>query len=220
MAGTRGGWAIATVALCGSLACGCADDRRPAPAPANAPGLAPGASSSATDGGSAPSATRDGATAPGIPAQAGDGATAPGPLAPAVDRDSSPAADPAPTEIGHGAGAGGPPRSRITLHALDVVGDMPRELVRRLVRRHHPPLRRCYERVLATRPDLAGEATIRFTIDRVGQVGDATASGLDAEVADCLERVFSQIRFPPDSSGLTRVTIEIEFQPLDDGPSR
>ncbi len=92
------------------------------------------------------------------------------------------------TGSGYGVGAGrGGMRGRSAdvpaarLGAPRVTGDLDRNIVRRYLRRNLPRLTYCYEKELLTRPTLAGEVTVQFTISGAARSREATASGVDAD---------------------------------------
>ena len=88
--------------------------------------------------------------------------------------------------------------------AATVQGDLPREVVERVVRRHFPRFRACYARGLAQNPKLAGKVTTRLTIDPSGAVSKAEDAGstiADAAVRQCIQRGFSALQFPAPASG-------------------
>ena len=76
---------------------------------------------------------------------------------------------------GSGRGAGGLGGRRA--HAPDVVpgtaavrGALDKEIIRRIIRRHINEVKFCYEKDLASKPDLFGRVIIQFTISGSGQV--------------------------------------------------
>ncbi|MFK7998133.1 MAG: TonB family protein, partial [Polyangiales bacterium] len=58
----------------------------------------------------------------------------------------------------------------------EVRGSLPREVIRRVVRRHLNEARYCYERALQSAPTLAGTLTMRFVIAANGSVSAASAN--------------------------------------------
>lgn len=80
------------------------------------------------------------------------------------------------------------------------------EYIRSVVRAHLPEIRACYDRGLATRPDLAGRVTLRFTIAPDGHVPTAvvTSSTLgEPAVEACIVDQVLHFVFPPLGGGET-----------------
>ena len=95
-------------------------------------------------------------------------------------------------------------------------GDLPKEVIRRYVRRHLERISYCYESQLLGAPGLAGTVMAVFRIDGAsGTVVSATASGLSEPVARCVAEVIEAISFPasPSRGGLTQVNYPFEFRP-------
>jgi TonB family protein len=108
------------------------------------------------------------------------------------------------------------PEGRVRSGESDVVGSLPREVIRRVIRRHINEARYCYERELARDPDLAGRVTISFVISPDGSVASADVAsstlGSDA-VESCLSTAVRRWAFPaPQGGGIVRVSYPFEFQ--------
>jgi hypothetical protein len=103
--------------------------------------------------------------------------------------------------------------------AATVTGDLPREVVERVLRRHFPRFRACYTRGLAQNPKLAGKVTTRLTIDASGAVSKAEDAGstiTDATVRPCIQRGMSVLQFPAPASGRpVSVTYPLVLAPPD-----
>jgi hypothetical protein len=101
--------------------------------------------------------------------------------------------------------------------ALQVVGGLPPEVVRRIVRQNFGRFRLCYEHALEKNPALAGRATVRFTIDRSGAVATASDGGSDLRSPDavaCVVRAFGALSFPqPEGGAGVTVTYSVAFSP-------
>lgn len=91
---------------------------------------------------------------------------------------------------------------------LQIAGMLSRDVIRRVVRRHHAEVRHCYELGLQTRPDLAGRVMTRFTIAPTGLV---VASSIEsssvghARTEMCIASAVRRWAFPT-SDGVTTVT--------------
>ncbi|HRH00209.1 MAG TPA: DUF2330 domain-containing protein, partial [Polyangiaceae bacterium] len=103
--------------------------------------------------------------------------------------------------------------------AATVTGDLPSEVVERVLRRHSPRFRACYTRGLAQNPKLAGKVTTRLTIDASGAVSKAEDAGstiADATVRQCIQRGMSVLQFPAPASGRpVSVTYPLVLAPPD-----
>jgi hypothetical protein len=95
-----------------------------------------------------------------------------------------------------------------------ILGKLPPEVVKRIVRANFPRLRACYEAGLKTDPALAGVVAVRFRIDTDGSVVgvalDATASTLtDAAVRGCVLGVYRTLSFPEPEGGVVNVSCAV-----------
>ncbi|MEZ4362706.1 MAG: AgmX/PglI C-terminal domain-containing protein [Kofleriaceae bacterium] len=79
--------------------------------------------------------------------------------------------------------------------APTITGPLDAARLLRFVRRAQAKLTYCYEKELAHKPTLAGEIAVTFEISTLGQVRDASASGVDDVVATCVAKTFQQLRF-------------------------
>jgi hypothetical protein len=75
--------------------------------------------------------------------------------------------------------------------------ELDRDWIRRTIRRHADEVTYCYERRLAERPNLAGTVTTSFRVLPDGHTALVDATGVDADVSDCIALVLEGIRFPP-----------------------
>lgn len=112
---------------------------------------------------------------------------------------------------GSGTGRGGmrgrtatAPIVRTTVSQVN--GELDAAIVRRTLRRHQPRIAYCYEKQLLVEPALSGTVTARFEIDESGSVIDATASGMNDEVASCIASALRIASFPRPTSGTVSVT--------------
>lgn len=96
-------------------------------------------------------------------------------------------------------------------------GQIPREVIQRIVRQNFGRFRLCYENGLRQNPNLAGRVSVRFVIGRdgaVSNVGNGGSDMPDSGVVSCVVRSFYGLSFPqPDGSGVVTVTYPISFAP-------
>src|SRR5262249_52361132 len=128
--------------------------------------------------------------------------------------------------LGYGAGGYGygrswirPPRkppTRVRVGEVTVSGQLPPELVQRVVRQNFGRFRLCYEHGLSKTPELSGTVRTRFLIGRSGAVdgaGDGGSSMPDAAVTACVVRSFWGLSFPEPETGIVTVTYAVAFSP-------
>lgn len=90
---------------------------------------------------------------------------------------------------------------------------LPKEIVRRMIRRHLGEITACYDDALARHPGIEGTVTAAFTIERDGSVSGATASGVHPEVSACIAGVIGGVRFPrPDGTAVVNVRYPFVFR--------
>jgi hypothetical protein len=129
--------------------------------------------------------------------------------------------------IGSGAGHGRlggshrakPPQVRAGI--VQVNGQLPKEVVQRIVRQNFGRFRLCYENGLRNNPSLHGRVAIRFVIGRDGNVSNVGNGGSDlpdASVVSCVLRSFHGLSFPQPESGLVTVVYPIHFAPEGGAP--
>jgi tetratricopeptide (TPR) repeat protein len=103
----------------------------------------------------------------------------------------------------------------IRVGALEVQGQLPREVVQRIVRQQFGHFRLCYERGAERNPGLEGRVNARFVIDKTGAVSSVRDAGSDLPdpaVVSCVLAAFSPIAFPqPEDSGLVTVLFPLTF---------
>lgn len=135
--------------------------------------------------------------------------------------------------IGHGAGpspsssAGGsgygriggyrpPSNATVAQSPPQVVGALDKDVLRRVIMRSRNRFKYCYERQLATNPNLAGKVVTRFVIGPEGNVTtvqDAGSTLTDATVLACVQSAFKSMQFPrPTGGGVVIVTYPLIFQ--------
>ncbi len=93
---------------------------------------------------------------------------------------------------------------------LSVQGALSHVVVRRVVRRHHSEVSRCYEAQLDANPELAGRVNVRFTISGTGTVESASVQDSTAEndaLHTCITSAVQRWTFPaPDGGAQVVVT--------------
>lgn len=127
-------------------------------------------------------------------------------------------------DFSYGRGVAGSPAIRHETRAAprildtggDMIGKLPPEVIKRVIRANFPRFRRCYERGLASDPTLAGTVVVRLIVDATGAVETASLAGGtldDATVRTCVLGVYATLSFPDPESGKVFVTYPIDFQP-------
>jgi hypothetical protein len=96
-----------------------------------------------------------------------------------------------------------------------VNGRLPPESIQRVVRQSFGRLRACYAAGLERNPGLEGRATVKFVIDREGQVALAAPSSDstigDASVLRCVTRAYESMVFPKPEGGIVTVVYPVVF---------
>ncbi len=123
---------------------------------------------------------------------------------------------------GPGVGIGTPGRMHHGSRVPNPIGGVPttsgglsREDIRRVVQRHLPEVRHCYEQALMVRPDLEGRVSERFVIQPDGRVQGvvlADSSMHNGEVESCVTQAVARWSFPQTESP-TIVTYPFTFVP-------
>jgi MYXO-CTERM domain-containing protein len=94
---------------------------------------------------------------------------------------------------------------------------LPSEVVQRIVRQNFGRFRLCYERGLATNPNLQGTITTKLEINAKGEVTSAKDGGADlpdGSVVECVHRAFGTLSFPePLNKSKVDVVYAIAFAP-------
>ena len=98
-----------------------------------------------------------------------------------------------------------------------VLGNLDKSLIDQVIRRHLNQIRYCYSRELTRTPDLQGKVTVKFVIDRNGQVSSAkvkTSSLGSKTVESCITGRFMRFTFPkPKGNGIVIVSYPFLFAP-------
>ena len=105
-------------------------------------------------------------------------------------------------------------RAGVNVGMPDVQGDLPAEVVKRIIQRELGRLRGCYEDALRRSPGLSGGLRLAFTINERGNVVSpyiASDAMSDAEVRACVVRAALGMSFPLPSRGSVLVNCPITF---------
>ena len=104
---------------------------------------------------------------------------------------------------------------RITLTMFgqpNAQGDLDKSEIRKVVKNAKQQLTSCYEKQLATAPNLGGTVSVQFFIKPDGTVPNAAASGVDPEVSTCVANVVKGLVFPkPNGRAGVQVNYPITF---------
>jgi hypothetical protein len=95
-------------------------------------------------------------------------------------------------------------------------GQIPAEVIQRIVRQNFGRFRLCYEDGLRGNPGLSGRVAVKFVIDRQGAVAAASDGGSDLpdqKAIACIVRGFQNLAFPEPKGGMVKVTYPIVFTP-------
>ncbi|MEM6787947.1 MAG: AgmX/PglI C-terminal domain-containing protein [Myxococcota bacterium] len=106
-----------------------------------------------------------------------------------------------------------PPRMRSEGETL--TGQLPPEVIQRIVRNNYGRFRGCYEGALRHNPNLAGRVVVSFVIGRSGTVNSVSGGGdlPDTGVISCVASHFRGLTFPPPERGIVTVSYPIVFTP-------
>ncbi len=85
-------------------------------------------------------------------------------------------------------------------------------IVRRFLKRNANKITYCYQKRVLAEPALHGTVLAEFTVSAEGQVTDATAAGVDAEVEQCVVEVIKSIEFPRPRAGAIKVTVPLRLR--------
>ncbi len=104
----------------------------------------------------------------------------------------------------------------VRLGTYTVTGKLPQEVVRRIARQRFQMFRGCYEDGLRKNATLAGRVTTKFTIASDGTVASVRDSGsdlADAQVIECVGKIFGAMTFPRPEAGTVEVVFPLIFNP-------
>ena len=105
---------------------------------------------------------------------------------------------------------------RVRTQPPNVSGQLPAAVVQRIVTQSQGQVRSCYAEGLARQPALAGQISVRFVIDREGQVSHVAGGGSDlpdAAVIRCVVAAFYGLSFPKPLGGIVTVNYPLRFSP-------
>lgn len=92
----------------------------------------------------------------------------------------------------------------------EVSGDIDRALIKRVVARYLPKVRKCYQDRLRQDPTARGTVTTRFTFGLDGKVTSAKAEGIHADLERCIVAALMTMKFPARTTG-GEITIGYPF---------
>ena len=111
------------------------------------------------------------------------------------------------------------PIPRIRSGAAMVQGSLSKEVIRRIVHRHINEVKFCYERGLASKPDLSGRVAVKFIISGTGAVQTAAVASStlgDSGVESCIAQATRRWIFPqPQGGGIVIVTYPYQLDTSD-----
>ncbi|AKT43770.1 AgmX/PglI C-terminal domain-containing protein [Chondromyces crocatus] len=125
------------------------------------------------------------------------------------------------TGAGFGSGAGrlGGASSalpKVSVTEPTVKGELPREVVQRLIRHHVGRFRQCYLTGLRRNPALKGRMNVTFVIGKEGSVTSVREGSSDMgnkDVSACVIRAFQSMSFPMPKEGVVIVSSALQFEP-------
>lgn len=85
-------------------------------------------------------------------------------------------------------------------------------IIRRFLKRNAHKVTYCYEQRLQAQPALQGTVVATFTVSAQGLVTHAAATGVDAEVDQCVADVIKTIEFPRPREGAVTVTVPLRLR--------
>ncbi|MCO4773104.1 MAG: AgmX/PglI C-terminal domain-containing protein [Deltaproteobacteria bacterium] len=97
-----------------------------------------------------------------------------------------------------------------------ILGSIDKSVIDRIVKKHLPQIRYCYQRRLQTYPDMAGKLTMKFVVGSDGRVSSAAVKSStlgDTVVEDCVQARFLRMVFPkPAGGGIVIVNYPFVFK--------
>jgi TonB family protein len=104
---------------------------------------------------------------------------------------------------------------QVTVTEAQVRGSLDKDIIRRVVRRHLPEVRFCYEKELPRAPSLAGRVAVNFTIANTGRVAAALVQSStlgNARAEGCVLDAVRRWEFPrPMGGGIVIATYPFNF---------
>ena len=104
---------------------------------------------------------------------------------------------------------------QVALGEVQLRGSLDKDIIRRVVRRHLPEVRFCYEQELPKAPSLAGRVAVNFTIANTGRVAAALVQSStlgNARAESCVVNAVRRWEFPrPMGGGIVIATYPFNF---------
>jgi TonB family protein len=98
-----------------------------------------------------------------------------------------------------------------------VVGGLDKDVIAKIIRRHHNEIKYCYEQELQKDRNLAGKVAVQFVIDPAGSVSDASVNETtlaNTVTESCMISRIRRWKFPePKGGGIVTVTFPWIFKP-------
>jgi TonB family protein len=98
-----------------------------------------------------------------------------------------------------------------------VVGGLDKDIIAKIIRRHHNEIKYCYEQELQKDRSLAGKVAVQFVIDPAGSVSDASVNETtlaNSVTESCMIQRIRRWKFPePKGGGIVTVTFPWIFKP-------
>jgi hypothetical protein len=104
----------------------------------------------------------------------------------------------------------------VRIGVTTVKGQLPAEIIQRIVRQNYGRFRLCYEGGLRNNPALQGRVEVRFAIGRDGAVSSVSNGNSDlpdAAVVKCVVQAYYGLSFPQPEGGIVTVVYPIMFSP-------
>lgn len=101
----------------------------------------------------------------------------------------------------------------------EVVGSLPKDMIRRIVKAHINEVRYCYNQGLAADPELAGRVAVQFVVGPAGGVPissevESTTLEDDGEVSECIANAVGRWMFPrPTTEEAVLITYPFLLEP-------
>jgi hypothetical protein len=109
-----------------------------------------------------------------------------------------------------------PLRPKLRQGRVEVAGDLPPEVISRIVRQNFGRFRLCYEQGLRRDPELRGRVAVKIAIAHDGATSSAEDAGSELpnrEVVACVVRSFGSLSFPSPTVGTASVVFPLLFDP-------
>ena len=87
---------------------------------------------------------------------------------------------------------------------ITVMGTLPKEVIRRVIRQRNKNFRYCYEKELIRDPKISGKVMVKFTIAKTGGVSKASVQSTTLKnkpLESCLIKTIKAMKFPKPSGG-------------------